>query len=88
MDLSSNTTHCVGNLLFFPARSQIPVPLMNPAPSNPALLSRLFLAKPAVVLGFALALFGLPLAVAKAEKLRIGVSMKTLNAPYFAAAQR
>ena len=49
MDLSSNTTHCVGNRLFFPAQSQIPVPLMNPAPSNPALLSRLLLAKPAVV---------------------------------------
>jgi hypothetical protein len=52
---------------------------MNPAPSNPSLLSRLLLAKPAVVLS--LALFGLSLPVAKAEKLRIGISMKTLNAP-------
>jgi len=29
IDLSSNTTHCVGNRLFFPAQSQIPVPLSN-----------------------------------------------------------
>jgi ribose transport system substrate-binding protein len=38
-----------------------------------------------VVFGLALMVFGLSLHGANAQKLRIGISMKTLNAPYFAA---
>ena len=42
-------------------------------------------AKPAAVFGLAVILFGLSLHSANAQKLRIGISMKTLDAPYFAA---
>jgi ribose transport system substrate-binding protein len=38
-----------------------------------------------VVFSLALMVFGLSLRGANAQKLRIGISMKTLNAPYFAA---
>jgi ribose transport system substrate-binding protein len=57
---------------------------MNPALSISS-LSRILASRNIAVLSLALALFGLSLPVAKAQKLRIGISMKTLNAPYFAA---
>src|SRR5580700_1421160 len=37
------------------------------------------------IFGLAVILFGLSTHIANAQKLRIGVSMKTLDAPYFAA---
>jgi ribose transport system substrate-binding protein len=58
---------------------------MNPALSISSLPSRILASKTIAILSLALALFGLSLPVAKAQKLRIGISMKTLNAPYFAA---
>jgi ribose transport system substrate-binding protein len=58
---------------------------MNPALSISSLPSRILASKTIAILSLALALFELSLPVAKAQKLRIGISMKTLNAPYFAA---
>lgn len=58
---------------------------MNPALSISSLPSRILASKTIAILSLALAVFGLSLPVAKAQKLRIGISMKTLNAPYFAA---
>jgi ribose transport system substrate-binding protein len=54
------------------------------APSNCSPLLRVA-SKPAAVFGLAVILFELSLHIANAQKLRIGISMKTLDAPYFAA---